>query len=484
MAHRLSIAAAVCLAGAAPAEAGVWFEPGSEALRRDVERLAAGGLLPGPVNAWPLPSAAVCGAAARASGAPGLASAARRIGRTCRDGARPVSLEASAGLATGAAPLRGFQRSNRSSADLALHVRGRAGRFHVALGAGYRAADGGYLHADGGHVAVELGRWAIYGGYVDQWWGPGRDNALLLSTNARPFPKIGFKRLEPARIDLPVLRWLGPVHLEGFAGVLAERRADFDNPVVAAARFAFAPAQGLEIGLGRSLQLCGAGRPCGLRTIADAVLALDSRENTGTPNEPGNQLGGFDVTYRRTIGRTAATFYAEAVGEDEYKHMPEQWGRLAGLRLAGPADARGALWSLEAEWADTLAQKWFGRRGRAPGSLYNHHIYREGYRYRGRSIGSGLDTDGRMLSVSASFTTADDRRVFAGYRSVDLNRTGNAGHALVGAPAELGIANGGIELPIPHGSLRLEGRWTRPLNEGARRLPTGPQVEVGLNLRR
>ncbi|MFS2022030.1 capsule assembly Wzi family protein, partial [Massilia sp. CT11-108] len=71
----------------------------------------------------------------------------------------------------------------------------------------------------------------LYGGYAETWWGPGEDGTLLFSTSARPFPKVGFKRLSPEPIDLPVLRWLGPIRFDAFAGVLDEER-EFSNPGV------------------------------------------------------------------------------------------------------------------------------------------------------------------------------------------------------------------------------------------------------------
>src|SRR3546814_10758857 len=116
------------------------------------------------------------------------------------------------------------------------------------------------------YAAYKLGNWAVYGGFVEHWWGPGNSGSLLFSTSARPFPKIGFKRLAAHPIDFPVLRWLGPWRFDMFVGDLGNRR-DFDNTKVIAMRFDFAPAPGLEIGLNRALQLCGDKRPCGFNTI-------------------------------------------------------------------------------------------------------------------------------------------------------------------------------------------------------------------------
>src|SRR3546814_20348711 len=127
-------------------------------------------------------------------------------------------------------------------------------------------------------------------------WSSDVCSSDLFSTSARPFPKIGFKRLAAHPIDFPVLRWLGPWRFDMFVGDLGNRR-DFDNTKVIAMRFDFAPAPGLEIGLNRALQLCGDNRPCGFNTIGQALTGFGNAANTGTPNEPGNQHAGSDLSY-------------------------------------------------------------------------------------------------------------------------------------------------------------------------------------------
>lgn len=462
------------LAAAAPVVAAPWLAPGDAALRRDVERLAAAGLIAGPVNAWPLPVAQLC-ADGRRPAAPALAAAARRVEAACA-AARRDGVAADLGVATSPALIRGFADAPRADSEASVALSRRIGRLHLSVGLGQRD---GRLNADRSFAALDLGGWALYGGYVDHWWGPGRENALLLSTNAPPFPKLGLRRTTPAPIDLPVLRALGPVGVEMFAGVLTETRDDFDHPALIGMRVAVAPAPGLEIGLNRALQLCGAGRPCSLGLIVDGLIGLGNRDNSGTPDEPGNQLAGFDISYRRQIGAVTAHAYLEMEGEDENNLLVEQFGRLAGIELGGVASADGARWTLHAEAVDTLAVKLFGGKD-YPGSFYNHHLYSDGYRYRGRALGSSLDGDGRLLAVAGSLTDADDRRVDAGWRAVDLNRSGTASHPLARVPLSFDQLAGGIELPAAAGRLRVEAR----IADGSA-VTTGvvPRAQVELSFR-
>ena len=47
-----------------------------------------------------------------------------------------------------------------------------------------------YKDPDGTYAALRLGsNWALYGGWIDTWWGAGQDGAMLFSTSARPMPR-------------------------------------------------------------------------------------------------------------------------------------------------------------------------------------------------------------------------------------------------------------------------------------------------------
>ncbi len=472
---------AACAIAATPGSAAPWFEAGSRQLRQDIELLAAAGLVRVPLNLWPLPAAKVCDAAALSrSAAPDTEAAARRVADACRRLQQATSGEARLHVSNDPALIRDFGGGARAEVDASSRITGTIGRLHLSLGAGYRSGqDGSDVHLEPTYAVLDLGGWALYGGYVEQWWGPGHEQALLFSNNARPFPKLGIKRLNPSPIDLPLVRWLGPIGVEAFAGVLTEQRSDFDNPAVAGIRVAFSPAPGLEIGLNRALQLCGENRPCDADTILDALVAFGNRDNTGTPNEPGNQLAGFDISYTRRVGQVTAQLYAEAEGEDENHFFVEQYGRLAGLDLTGPAGRDGATWSLRAEWANTLASKLFGTSRRYAGSFYNNSIYTEGFRYRRHAIGSSLDTDGWMMTLAGAYTDAADRRLYASWRGVAVNRTNGGGHAVSPTREAFNLVSVGAELPVGASQFTLEARMADDVASRAGRLPVSGQIEIG-----
>lgn len=458
-----------------PALALPWAEPGSAQLRADVERLAAEGLIPGPINAWPLPRAQLCGAPIDSPSA-----AARRVKAYCQTG---DGLQVDMAVTSRPALIRPFGATAREQADIVLRSDRQIGPLHLSLAAGYRSGQRGEnLHLEPSSLALDLGGWAAYAGYVEQWWGPGHETALLFSTNARPFPKIGLTRLTPKPIDLPLLRSLGPVRLDAFVGVLTEKRTDFDNPALAGIRVAFAPTPGLEIGLNRALQLCGRGRPCDAGTILNAFVGLGNRDNTGTAEEPGNQLAGFDLSYTRSIGDTSLQLYAEAAAEDENNLLIEQFGWLAGANLAGPL-ASGGSWEARVEYVDTLARKLFNKAGPRPGSFYNHFIYTAGYTYQGQVIGSSLDTDGRMLSLAGALTDTAGRRFYGSLRVITVNRTNRPSHRLSPTRRSFGLLTLGTELPSSDGRFRLETRLSSLDRPAPTTLPATAEIELSWHQR-
>ena len=457
---RLALFFAIALASAAtPAAAGPWLEAGDRQVRADVELLKAAGFIRGPVNAWPLPwmqVAAGLGAARDAALAPHLAAAVRRLEALSGRDKQKSRYEAELRVTNRASVVRDFGDSAREDGDVSVRAEHEFGRLYVSYGAGWRSGQQGRdIHFEPGSAAVALGGWALYGGYVDTWWGPGHDSALLFSTNARPIPRVGIKRLSTTPIDFPVLRWLGPWKLDIFAGVATENRNDFDNPAIGGFRFAFEPVRGLEIGLNRGLQLCGKGRPCGAGTIFDAVVGLGDADNTGTLNEPGNQLAGFDISYTRMIGNVAVQAYTEWEAEDEDNFIVDKFARLAGITLSGPIGDAGASWTLLGEWSDTLAIKFLGST-RYPGTFYNNFIYTDGFTYRDRALGHSLDGDSELLTVGLSVTDSRNRRFYGSWRDVDINKTNITRNRVSANREQFSAFEAGVEWPTKLGDISLE----------------------------
>lgn len=402
-------------------------------------------------------------------------------------------VEASAAVTNEPALLRDFGTSARAQADVSARVEQDVGdRVTVTLGATYASDgdNGGRYYARGNgfsarpsQLAIRLGNWALYGGYAETWWGPGEDGTLLFSTSARPFPKVGFKRLSPEPIDLPVLRWLGPIRFDAFAGVLDEER-EFSNPGVIGIRIGFEPVRGFEFSLNRALQLCGRGRPCSIGTISKALIGIGNEDNTGTFNEPGNQIAGFDFSYTHMIGRTgtAMKLYFEAEAEDEDNIIIEQFARQGGIKFTGALGRDGASWAAGIEYTDTLASKFFGGR-KYPGSMYNQFIYTDGFTYQRRPIGYSLDGDTRVLTLHGNVIDQRNRRWYASFRSIDLNLTARPSYRISAVREKINLGTVGVEWPAAWGDFRVEARLQDNAPDTPASRPLRAQVEAGWTTR-
>jgi hypothetical protein len=493
--------ASLALLFAVPAAAGPWVGPGDARLRTDIELLRAHGYIVGPVDAWPLPWAQIDRGIERArAGAalpPHLAAAVQRVAALSAYNQKPTRYLVRTAATNEPAIVRGFERVARNTADVTVAASHDRGALHVTWGGSWQSDGtdqqratrfGNGFSPDPSFVALRLGQnWSLYGGWIDTWWGPGQDGAMLFSTSARPMPKVGFRRLEPFSIDAPVLRWLGPVTFDMFVGIANEKR-DYDNPAMVGIRFAFQPTPWFEIGLNRGLQLCGSGRPCDARIIGRALLGLADFDNTGTLDEPGNQLAGFDMSYKRPIGKTGQILKLSfaTTAEDADNILIEQFARQIGVGISGPVGDKGVLLDAGFEYLDSQATKFFGKLtadNAYPGSTYNNFIYTDGWTYGRRPVGHSLDGDTRAITVHMALTDTENRRWHLAARHIDLNVNDDPRYRLSRNRELIGVMEGGVNWPTRIGDLRANARLQYNAPDTPDRDRTTLQGEIGWTTR-
>jgi len=492
-------AAALLLAGSA--HASPWAAPGDARLRTDVELLRAHGYILGPVNAWPLPWAQINRGLERAQGAgplpPHISAAVQRIAALSEYNGKRSRYMVRAAATNDASLVRGFDRVARNPGEVTASASHDLGPLHVTWGGTWQSDGTDRQRAtqfkngfspDPSFAALKLGsNWVLYGGWIDTWWGAGHDGSMIFSTSARPIPKVGFRRLEPFTIDAPVLRWLGPVSFDMFAGIADEER-DFDNPAVLGIRFSFQPTPYFEIGLNRGLMLCGSGRPCDWKTIGRALIGFGDFDNTGTADEPGNQLAGFDMSYRRPIGDSGhilkLTF--DTTAEDADNILIEQFARQIGVAVSGPVGKDGALIDAGFEYVDSQAAKFLGALmgGETwPGSTYNHFLYTDGWTYGRRPLGHSLDGDARAITMHAALTDTRNRRWTIAARHIDLNIKDIPQYRISQTRETIGHFEAGVNWPTAIGDIRAQARLQFDAPNTPDRSPTYVQGEIGWTTR-
>lgn len=303
-------------------------------------------------------------------------------------------------------------------------------------------SDGDDVRLDGSYLAVALGNWSFALDQVDRWWGPGWDGSLILSNNARPVPALSLTRISPEPYQSKWLKWIGPWTFHTFMGQLDndEGERPGSNARLFGMRIDFSPLgwDNLDIGLSRTAQWAGEGRPGGWDTFKMLLLGEDNAVNGVTnENEPGNQLAGID--YRLRIPGYNIAHYFQIIGEDEETFLPDANMIMGGFETWGESEKLNATWRAYFEWADTRA----GYLRRDPrvdrdfNTAYNHGIYRsDGYRRKGQAIGHAMDGDGVMRSIGGFVVQENGNLWGAKYRNYSLNRDGRGPHSLTIDPVE------------------------------------------------
>ncbi|MGB5411920.1 MAG: capsule assembly Wzi family protein, partial [Woeseiaceae bacterium] len=436
---------AACALVSTSAIAGPVAAPGDVALRHDIQVLADYGAINGPVTTWPiswdslradleaikaddvvLPNAVI----------PTFERILARAERETTQGEH--AFRASIAVAEEPVNIRGFSNTPREDAEIAGGYSWASERFSVDLNlSGVNdPADGDDVRADGSQVAVKLGNWSAAASTMDRWWGPGWDGSLILSNNARPIPSITFGRTHTRAFETKWLKWIGPWDLDVIWGQLEADRAVPDARFFGM-RVNFRPLQGLEIGLSRSAQWCGEGRPCGFDTFMDLLLGKDNVGDDGTTpeNEPGNQLAGFDARWTNLWFGSPVSVYGQMIGEDEAGGFPSRY--LAQFGIEGSGITRGQTsYRWFAEVAGTSCD--VVKSEVLYNCAYRNSIYRSGYTFNKRIVGHGLDNDARVVSAGLILVSRDGNLWQAIGRAGDLNRVGaDQNHSVATVPQDL-----------------------------------------------
>jgi hypothetical protein len=378
------------------AAAGWWTPADDDRLRHSVQTLVDQRCLDLTVTSWPIVWASL-NSVDDADFPPHCAALpATRYIRTEKQRAASASLLRRVEL-NGASDVllwRDYAASPRER-GMALLELGASGRYfdaQVSISAADSEDD--EIRADGSYLASRLGNWAFSVGAVDRWWGPGWQSTLAFSHNARPLPALSLTRLESTPFASRWLSWLGPWHASMFVAQLDEQRLPPDSQLIGM-RASFRPLSGLEIGLSRTIQWAGEGRPSDLGALFDALIGRDNGETSGfgPDQDPSDQMGGFDIRYGTALGANTLAIYGQLIGEDEAGFMPSNFLAMAGVEVGTGFGAGSQQWFVEA--SNTMAGGWFGND--RPLVAYEHSVYETGFRYKGRNMGSTWERDAEVL---------------------------------------------------------------------------------------
>ena len=279
------------------------------------------------------------------------------------------------------------------------------------------AANNKKVSFEGSYLATYIGNWVISVDQVAQWWGPGQDSAIILSNNAVAFPAIRFTRKNSKTIDLPVLNWLGPISMTTYFGQQEHSNA-LKNIRTWGARVNFKPFKSLEIGLSRTAQWGGIGRPTDFSTFVSLLMGDDNVPADEGSNEPGNQLGGADFHWRSTLLGQNFAVYGEITGEDEAGGLPSNTIYQLGAEASFGSAAK--INQVFVEYVNTFVD--CNNDPTTGNCAYEHDIYKEGYRRYGRTMGSTYDSDSEVLTLGYSQLQQGGLNWYGKIKFIKLNK--------------------------------------------------------------
>ena len=442
------------------APAGPYLPTGDFALRQDIQRLADVGVIQGTTSTWPLawgPILRDIENVDETTLAPEILDAISRLKRRAgwETRADELTFDAEVGLADNATRIRSYQNTPRGRAEVSAGFNwiGNWLSADVNLQWVDSDQDDDEIRADNSMVGAMIGNWSIAASTQQRWWGPGWDGSIILSNNARPIPSLVIDRVFTDAFETKWLSWLGPWDLNVMFGQLEQERAIPDARFFGM-RFNFRPIPSLEIGISRTAQWCGDGRPCDFDVFVDLFLGRDNigDDSIGEANEPGNQLAGFDLRWTPSFLGNGVGFYAQAIGEDEAGGFPSRYLGQVGVDWSGYLVDR---WSTRAflEYSGTACQ--FHESSKLFDCGYNHGIYETGYRYRGRPIGHAADNDAEIVSAGLMLVDGADIQWRALLRVGELNAGGapDAANTIATTPQDLASLDIAHSRPFRFGTI-------------------------------
>jgi len=406
---------------AAPCGAGPWLPPGDARLRHDLQLLADAGIVRAPLTAWPVSWGEVARDVRRAADEslpPYVAAALQRVRAEAETATRVGELRTEWRLSAAENPvaLRRFGDTARDEGEAsgALQFTGERLAIRLQGTAVADASDGKDLRADGSYAGVVLGNWMLSAGYLERWWGPGWEGSLILGTSARPLPSLTIERNYSDAFEHPWLAWIGRWRFVATMGQFEGSRDDAPDARFFGMRATWKPHALFELGLSRSAQWCGEGRPCDFDTFLDLLGGNDNDQDPS--QQPGNQMAGVDL--RWALPWAPLAVYLQAIGEDEANSLPSKYLGLAGVEAWGGLGDRS--WRAHLEFSDTACA--FYENPAQFGCAYRNATYSDGYQYRGRSVGHAIDGDSRQWAAGFLLVDPGGASWELALQDVDVNR--------------------------------------------------------------
>ncbi|UJF18543.1 capsule assembly Wzi family protein [Vibrio sp. SS-MA-C1-2] len=426
---RYGFLSSLFISGGASAISYQWIEADDLHLRADIQTLSDAGIITVPTTTYPLMWSGVIGNLNRTSStkladvSPMIKDAYLRVKHRYQSIHRKnYVVEASVGGGTDeAARFQHFGSPLREKGEATVGVSGMDGAFAYNIEATYAldAQDDEDFRMDGSYISAIWGNWIFSAGQYSEFYGPGWDTGLIMSTNARPIPSINLTRNNPEAFDVPVLKWLGPWTLTtGLGWMNDDDYRAVDNTLLWKFRSTIKPIHQLELGFSRTAQMCGDDQSCDANAWWK-MLSGDSNTTVDDPIDVANQGATVDARWGDTAFGIPYGLYTEIYGEDSFdmSRFPVPFGKRSYLYGADITyQIRNQAIKTFFEYTDNQC------RDNLPNCTYEHSTYTEGYRYYGRSLGNTYDNDSTTYVLGFIGNSANGHQWKSNLRYLDLNK--------------------------------------------------------------
>ncbi|HAG40007.1 MAG TPA: capsule assembly Wzi family protein, partial [Pseudoalteromonas sp.] len=273
-----------------------WVKPDDYSLRADIQQLADAGVILAPVTTYPLMWKSFIGELESSKLellSPSLQDALLRVKHRYKsENSSSHSVQLSAFAASDPIIATSFGATNTQESELSAAYAYLGDNFAAKVAINYRN-DGKQCLVDGkttddiatneqaledcndtsfddSYLAYRLGNWIFRAGAVEQFWGPGVDNSLIMSGNAKPLPALSVTREQSTAFETPWLSWLGQWSFTAQMAKLESTRV-IPDALLWSSRVNFRPMQQLEIALSWSAQWAGEGQPSSAGDFIDVI---------------------------------------------------------------------------------------------------------------------------------------------------------------------------------------------------------------------
>ena len=279
----------------------------------------------------------------------------------------------------------------------------------------------------GSVVSIGIASAQLDVGFRDHWLSPLTDSAMLLGTQAPTMPSVTLSNYQPLtragfRYEVFVAEMSESQNIAYQTGYTA------GSPRLAGVHLSIQPIPGWTLGVNRIMQYGGGAREDSFSELVRAFVNPSDYDNTGTPEDFGNQIASFTSTFQ-LAGPVPFAVYFEYAGEDT--------STLSNVRLGNSALAAGIRFPVLAERFDLTVEATEWQNG-----WYVHHIYQDGLRHEGNAVGHWAadwrvpqdGVGGRSLMARLGWYRQAGDSLEATYRSVEHEEYSGVdyerGHAL------------------------------------------------------